>query len=52
MSIHVLIKQLEIAWRDVCDGGGLDIVELSPPDPWLSDPKDTLELDAGEATVS
>ncbi|XP_046878767.1 cytidine monophosphate-N-acetylneuraminic acid hydroxylase isoform X2 [Hypomesus transpacificus] len=32
--------------------GDLQLVELFPPEPWLSDPRDTLELQEGEVTVT
>lgn len=37
---------------EMLDGGGLQLVELSPPEPWLTDPQDTLELQEGEVTVT
>uniref|UniRef100_UPI003AAC7266 cytidine monophosphate-N-acetylneuraminic acid hydroxylase n=1 Tax=Centroberyx gerrardi TaxID=166262 RepID=UPI003AAC7266 len=42
-------EELEV---EVLEGGGLQLVELSPPDPWLQDPQDPLELQEGEATVT
>lgn len=41
----------DIIWMDAAVGG-LELVELSPPDPWLADPRDAQELEAGEVTVS
>uniref|UniRef100_A0A668ABY4 Cytidine monophosphate-N-acetylneuraminic acid hydroxylase n=1 Tax=Myripristis murdjan TaxID=586833 RepID=A0A668ABY4_9TELE len=37
---------------EMLDGGGLQLVELSPPDPWLVDPQDRLELQEGEVKVT
>lgn len=31
--------------------GGLQLVELNPPDPWLADPQDRLVLKKGEVKV-
>lgn len=33
------------------DDGGLQLVELSPIDPWLSDPREPMELQEGEVKV-
>nr|XP_023692562.1 cytidine monophosphate-N-acetylneuraminic acid hydroxylase-like isoform X1 [Paramormyrops kingsleyae]XP_023692563.1 cytidine monophosphate-N-acetylneuraminic acid hydroxylase-like isoform X1 [Paramormyrops kingsleyae] len=40
--------ELDIIWVD----GGIELVELNPPDPWLSDPKMTEELLPGEVTIT
>ncbi|XP_071396679.1 cytidine monophosphate-N-acetylneuraminic acid hydroxylase [Centroberyx affinis] len=42
-------EELEV---EVLEGGGLQLVELSPPDPWLQDPRDPLVLQEGEVTVT
>ncbi|KAM3859260.1 cytidine monophosphate-N-acetylneuraminic acid hydroxylase [Diretmus argenteus] len=42
-------EELEV---EMLDGGGLQLVELSPPDPWLAEPRDPLELQEGEAMVT
>lgn len=31
--------------------GGLQLVELNPPDPWLADPRERLVLKKGEVKV-
>lgn len=31
--------------------GGLQLVELNPPDPWLADPRERLVLKEGEVKV-
>lgn len=36
---------------EVLDDGGLQLVELSPNDPWLADPRQPLELQEGEVQV-
>lgn len=33
------------------DDGGLQLVELSPVDPWMADPREPLELQEGEVKV-
>ncbi|XP_076153343.1 cytidine monophosphate-N-acetylneuraminic acid hydroxylase-like [Alosa pseudoharengus] len=43
--------ELEVVWADGPDGG-LDLVELNPPDPWLTDPMETQELQPGEVTLT
>ncbi|KAK7878135.1 hypothetical protein WMY93_031216 [Mugilogobius chulae] len=37
---------------EVMEDGGLQLVELNPEDPWLSDPRETLELQPGEVQVT
>ncbi|XP_075867572.1 cytidine monophosphate-N-acetylneuraminic acid hydroxylase [Nelusetta ayraudi] len=37
---------------EVLDDGGLQLVELSPSDPWLADPRQPLELQEGEVQVT
>ncbi|KAL2102547.1 hypothetical protein ACEWY4_001715 [Coilia grayii] len=46
-----LQDELEIVWPDG-PGGGLDLMELNPPDPWLTDPMETQELEPGEVTLT
>ncbi|XP_063073245.1 cytidine monophosphate-N-acetylneuraminic acid hydroxylase isoform X1 [Engraulis encrasicolus] len=43
--------ELDVVWRDEADGG-LDLVELNPPDPWLTDPREAQALSAGEVTIT
>uniref|UniRef100_A0AAY4EY36 Cytidine monophosphate-N-acetylneuraminic acid hydroxylase n=1 Tax=Denticeps clupeoides TaxID=299321 RepID=A0AAY4EY36_9TELE len=43
--------ELEIVWKDP-SVGGLELVELNPPDPWLTDPRGAQELEAGEVTIT
>lgn len=33
------------------DDGGLQLVELNPPDPWMADPRERLVLKEGEVKV-
>lgn len=33
------------------DDGGLQLLELNPPDPWLSNPRERLVLKEGEVKV-
>ncbi|XP_048831169.1 cytidine monophosphate-N-acetylneuraminic acid hydroxylase isoform X2 [Brienomyrus brachyistius] len=40
--------ELDIIWVD----GGIELVELNPTDPWLSDPKMPEELLPGEVTIT
>ncbi|CAK6959972.1 cytidine monophosphate-N-acetylneuraminic acid hydroxylase [Scomber scombrus] len=44
-----LQDELEV---EMLDGGGLQLVELSPIDPWLSDPREPMELQEGEVKVT
>lgn len=37
---------------EILDDGGLRLVELSPADPWLADPREPLELQDGEVKVT
>ncbi|XP_030645472.1 cytidine monophosphate-N-acetylneuraminic acid hydroxylase [Chanos chanos] len=43
--------ELEIVWLDAANGG-LELVELNPPDPWVIDPRDAEELEVGEVTLT
>ncbi len=36
---------------ETLDDGGLQLVELSPIDPWTADPRELLELQEGEVKV-
>lgn len=36
---------------EMLDDGGLQLVELSPMDPWLADPREPQELQEGEVKV-
>lgn len=47
MSIYVM-SRTEV---EILDDGGLQLVELSPMDPWLADPREPLELQEGEVKV-
>lgn len=40
-----------LAEVEVLDDGGLQLVELSPVDPWMADPREPLELQEGEVKV-
>uniref|UniRef100_A0A668VXU3 CMP-N-acetylneuraminate monooxygenase n=1 Tax=Oreochromis aureus TaxID=47969 RepID=A0A668VXU3_OREAU len=44
-----LQDELEV---EVLDDGGLQLVELSPVDPWMADPREPLELQEGEVKVT
>ena len=47
MRMHVMLHtEVEIS-----DDGGLQLVELNPIDPWLADPRESLELLDGEVKV-
>ncbi|MCJ8742889.1 hypothetical protein PDJAM_G00087390 [Pangasius djambal] len=35
-----------------CEDGGLEFVELDPPDPWTADPRPAEELQPGEVTLT
>uniref|UniRef100_A0A8C6UFF8 Cytidine monophosphate-N-acetylneuraminic acid hydroxylase n=1 Tax=Neogobius melanostomus TaxID=47308 RepID=A0A8C6UFF8_9GOBI len=37
---------------EALEGGGLQLLELDPEDPWLEDPRETLELQPGEVQVT
>uniref|UniRef100_A0A8C3B098 Cytidine monophospho-N-acetylneuraminic acid hydroxylase n=1 Tax=Cyclopterus lumpus TaxID=8103 RepID=A0A8C3B098_CYCLU len=37
---------------ELLDDGGLQLVELSPIDPWLADPREPVELQGGEVEVT
>ncbi|XP_042073222.1 cytidine monophosphate-N-acetylneuraminic acid hydroxylase [Haplochromis burtoni] len=43
-----LQDELEVS---MLDDGGLQLVELSPVDPWMADPREPLELQKGEVKV-
>lgn len=47
MSLYVM-SHTEV---EILDDGGLRLVELSPVDPWLADPREPLELQEGEVKV-
>jgi len=36
---------------ELLDDGGLHLVELSPIDPWMADPREPVELQEGEVEV-
>lgn len=36
---------------ELSSDGGLQLVELNPPDPWLADPRERLVLKEGEVKV-
>uniref|UniRef100_A0AAX7UQ48 Cytidine monophosphate-N-acetylneuraminic acid hydroxylase n=1 Tax=Astatotilapia calliptera TaxID=8154 RepID=A0AAX7UQ48_ASTCA len=44
-----LQDELEVS---MLDDGGLQLVELSPVDPWMADPREPLELQKGEVKVT
>ncbi|XP_007577328.1 cytidine monophosphate-N-acetylneuraminic acid hydroxylase-like [Poecilia formosa] len=44
-----LQDELEV---EMLDDGGMQLVELSPIDPWLTDPRDPLELQEGEVKIT
>uniref|UniRef100_A0A3Q4GPH6 Cytidine monophosphate-N-acetylneuraminic acid hydroxylase n=1 Tax=Neolamprologus brichardi TaxID=32507 RepID=A0A3Q4GPH6_NEOBR len=44
-----LQDELEV---EVLDDGGVQLVELSPVDPWMADPREPLELQEGEVKVT
>uniref|UniRef100_A0A3P9D5A6 Cytidine monophosphate-N-acetylneuraminic acid hydroxylase n=1 Tax=Maylandia zebra TaxID=106582 RepID=A0A3P9D5A6_9CICH len=44
-----LQDELEVS---MLDDGGLQLVELSPVDPWMADPREPLELQMGEVKVT
>lgn len=37
---------------EMLEGGGLQLVELDPEDPWLEDPREPLELQPGEVQIT
>lgn len=36
---------------EILDDGRLQLLELNPPDPWMTDPREPLELQEGEVKV-
>lgn len=44
-----LQDELEV---EMLEDGGLQLVELSPEDPWLAEPRESLELEPGEVQVT
>ncbi|KAM4523249.1 cytidine monophosphate-N-acetylneuraminic acid hydroxylase isoform 1-T1 [Fundulus diaphanus] len=44
-----LQDELEV---EILDDGGMQLVELSPIDPWMTDPREPLELQEGEVKIT